>query len=505
VRRGVVAGLIFLGLVSGLARAALVDRDATLQGTPRADLIIGTASADVVTARGGDDAISTAWDDVRDRIDCGTGTDVVDADLLDTVAANCETVARRVGRDGTSDWRAQHQTQVEPSALAWGKSVVTAFQSGRIARGGAAALGFATSPDAGEHWRVGTLPQGGYTSVSDAVVAFDAAHGLWLVAGLGAAAAVLDIFVVRSRDGVTWTGPVTAANDVDEDYDKEWLTCDNGASSPFRGHCYLAYVDIRTHELALRTTKDGGATWSKPTRVEPGEAGSSFSGPMPVVRPNGDVVVPYSLFAPLDREDRIAAVVSRDGGVTWGEPLRVASLIYEESLFELRAPVLPSAAVDAAGRVYVVWGDSRFRDDGTSMDAVLATSADGIHWSEPARITSVPGQSFVFVPALAVAGKRLALTYYTAELGSGCFVFHDGCAQHVDAWLAESADGGGDWARPRRLNAEPMAFDWLAETNLGRMLGDYVAGVFAGGRPIALIALAGTPGYEQSEAIFAVR
>jgi BNR repeat-like domain len=505
VRRAVVAGLIVFGLVSGLARGALTHRHAPLRGTPRADFIVGTPGADVVDARAGNDRVSVAWDDVRDRVDCGVGLDVVNADLLDAVSANCETVARRLSRDTTSDFRAEHETQVEPSALAWGNTVVTAFQSGRIVTGGAAAIGFATSTDTAATWRSGLLPQGSFTTVSDPVVAYDALHARWLVTAIGAAPGVLDLYVVHSRDGLTWSAPLVAASDVDEDYDKEWLTCDNGARSPFRGHCYLAYVDIRTHWLAIRTTTDGGATWSPPARVQPGVVGSTFSGPMPVVRPNGDVLVSYVLFAPIDGEDRIAYVTSRDGGTTWSAPARIAPLSYDESLFELRAPVMPSVVASATGKLYAVWTDDRFRDDGTSMDPVLATSADGVHWSDPLRLPTLAGRNLAFVPAVAVDGTRVAVTYYTAQLQKGCALFHDGCAQRTDAWLVESKDAGATWSRPRQLNAEPMGLDWLAETTLGRMVGDYVGAVYVGGRPLAVIALAAPPTFTQQEAIFAVR
>jgi hypothetical protein len=345
-RRAFVAGLIALSLVAGAARAALfrgTDGPDKLVGTAAADTIYGLAGVDTVDGRGGNDLLVpgfgrdrvtsgagndriAAQDAAVDQISCGTGRDTVTADTEDVVAKDCETVSRQISRDTTSDFYAQHATQVEPDSLAWGKTVVTAFQSGRIVNGGAAALSFATSLDGGASWRAGDLPQGRYSYVSDPVVAYDAQHGWWLVAGLGAAPG-LDIFVTRSRDGLKWSSPVIAAGDVDEDYDKEWLACDNGTRSKFRGTCYLAYVDIRTRWLAIRTTRDAGATWSKPARIQPGIADATFSGPMPVVQPDGDVIVPYVLYAPISNgEDRMAAVLSHDGGATWGAPIRGGGL-----------------------------------------------------------------------------------------------------------------------------------------------------------------------------------
>ena len=516
-------------LVAGAARAAIfrgTDGNDRLVGTAHADTIYGLAGDDTLVAGGGADLVNpglgrdrvdagagndriAAQDGNVDAISCGTGNDVVTADLEDVVAANCETVSRQLARDRTDLWFAQHATQVEPDSFAWRRTIVAAFQDGRIDNGGAAALGWATSTDAGAHWKSGVLPQGPYSIVSDAVVAYDAMHGVWLTAGLGAGPATLDIYVVRSRDGVTWTGPVRAAGDIAEYYDKEWLNCDNGLHSPFRGRCYLAYVDVTTQWLAVRHSVDGGLTWTAPVRLQPGDVKSTFSGPMPTLQPDGTLVIPYALFAPINGEDRIASVSSKDGGETFTAPVRVAALIADEPM-DIRAPAMPSADVDASGRLYVAWQDSRYRrEDGVGNDIVFASSPDGVTWSDPLRIR-MPETAQYFLPALAVdpatSGKkaRLAVAFYSMQLRAGCAVFVPGCAEELSAWLVESKDAGSTWSAPRRLNAEPMQLDWLAETTLGRMLGDYIAVSFVGGKAVPVLALSGEPsvgGY--TEAVFA--
>ncbi|MFL5980662.1 MAG: exo-alpha-sialidase [Gaiellaceae bacterium] len=529
-RRTLVAVVFLLILVAGAARGALfrgTEGNDKLVGTARADTIYGLGGQDTIEGRGGPDLVNAgfgrdvikagagddtvaAQDAAQDQISCGAGADVVTADLGDKISADCETVSRQVGRDTTTDPRAQHSTQVEPDSFSWGKTVVAAFQNGRISNGGAAAIGWATTKDAGKSWRSGMIPLGTYGVVSDPVVAYDAKHETWLVVGLGAGFRELAIFVSRSKDGLSWSRPLVAAGDVDEDYDKEWLACDNGAKSPHRGSCYLAYVDISTHWLALRYTRDGGLTWSKPVKIQPGVTNATFTGPMPVVQPDGTVVVPYSLYAPIDNgEDRIAAVLSEDGGVTYSSPIRIARLISEE-LMPVRAPSMPSVDVDAGGRMYVVWQDSRERLGGTENDIVVSTSTNGRTWTSPRKIPlPTAGEINYWLPAIAVepssSGKnaKLAVAFYSLKLRAGCELFVPGCSQEVHAWFVQSSDGGDTWTKARRLNAEPMRIEWIADSSLGRMLGDYISVSWAGGKAIPVIALAGEPTLALEQAVFA--
>src|ERR1700678_1694116 len=68
----------------------------------------------------------------------------------------------------------QHATEVEPHVLANGTTQASAFQTGRIAPGGATAIGWATSTDGGTTWTHGFLPGltsgnggGPYSAASD--------------------------------------------------------------------------------------------------------------------------------------------------------------------------------------------------------------------------------------------------------------------------------------------------------------------------------------------------
>src|SRR3989454_5541151 len=91
----------------------------------------------------------------------------------------------KLSSDPYTNSTSQHATEVEPDTFAFGSTIVTAFQVGRIHGGGASDIGFATSTDAGTTWNSGFLPGittfqdgGTFTAASDASVAYDAAHGM---------------------------------------------------------------------------------------------------------------------------------------------------------------------------------------------------------------------------------------------------------------------------------------------------------------------------------------
>jgi hypothetical protein len=61
----------------------------------------------------------------------------VTADLNDGVARDCEIVGRRLSRDPYTGPEAQHESEVEPDSLTFGRTTVSSFQVGRRANGAA--------------------------------------------------------------------------------------------------------------------------------------------------------------------------------------------------------------------------------------------------------------------------------------------------------------------------------------------------------------------------------
>jgi hypothetical protein len=488
----------------------------TIEGLAGDDLISGGPGADVLRGGAGNDRIASA-DGTRDTVACGRGRDIVTADLSDSLNG-CEVVSRRLSSDPYHGGGAQHETEVEPDSFAHGQTVVTAFQIGRFGDSGAANIGFATSHDAGVTWTTGLLPRlsiysvpaGPLERVSDPVVAYDVLHKTWLIGAVGAAGDATVLTVSRSRDGISWSAPVTAAQRYQGDYDKEWLTCDNWAQSPFRGHCYLSYMDFENEGVMTRRSLDAGRSWSPQVGwLLPPALKDIANGVQPVVRSDGMLVVPFEMYESSGSSlNEMAAVRSLDGGTTFLPASPIAALDYNE-VSDLRVPPLPSAAVDGDGTLYLAWTDCRYITECQSNGIVLSKSRDGVSWTVPARVPVGGRGTFVnhFLPGLATIGKgrhvRVALAYYSAPIPMGC---NYDCQASIDAWLSLSDNGGRSWLAAQRLNAETMRANWLAETGLGRMLGDYISTSWVDGKPIPVFPLASPPirgGYR--EAVFATQ
>jgi hypothetical protein len=432
--------------------------------------------------------------------------------LIGGPAASANVALIKLSQDPFTNPTSQHATEVEPDTFSAGATIVSAFQVGRFFDGGASDIGFATSTDSGASWTNGVLPaitkfQGGgpFDRVSDPAVAFDAAHAVWLISSLplletssgplGAA-----VVVSRSTDGgLSWGAPVSVASaSGGSDLDKNWTVCDNTASSPFYGRCYTQYDDFGNgNQVHVAWSGDGGLTWTEGALPRQGVIGGQ-----PVVQPNGTVIMP------IDNAFEIALLAFRstDGGVNWGRPVTIARIRDHNSAGGIRSGPLPSAEIDGAGKVYVVWSDCRFRRGCAANDLVMSTSTDGLSWSAPARIPIDPTTSTVdhFIPGLAVdkatsgGAAHLGLTYY--------FYPNASCTAatcQLSVGFVSSVDGGATWGSAVQL-AGPMSLTWLADTSQGRMVGDYISTSFSAGSARGVFALANAPsGSIFDEAMYA--
>ena len=397
----------------------------------------------------------------------------------------------------------QHATEVEPHMLANGNTLVAAFQTGRISGGGATAIGWATSTDGGATWSHGFLPgltigegSGPYDAASDPAVAYDAKHGVWMIASLPLSPFQTPAVVVsRSSDGFTWQNPVSV-DATARSSDKNWIVCDSWVNSPHYGNCYVEWDDpFNLGEILMSTSTDGGLTWGVAT---PTANSAKGIGGQPLVQPNGTVVVPIETSG-------MSAFSSSDGGQSWTAPVTIANIQLHADAGGIRSGALPSAAVDGAGTVWVVWEDCRFRTACSTNDLVYSTSTDGTTWTTVTRIPIDATSSTVdhmipgigIDPATSGTGAHVALHYYYYPQ-SNCTV---STCQLLVGYVSSSNDGS-TWNAPVALTG-PMLLGWLPNSQNGLMVGDYIATTFSNGVPHGVFAVAtAISGTTFSEAMY---
>jgi hypothetical protein len=436
------------------------------------------------------------------RLACAAAVAATAALLAIAGAASAAVPLTQVSADPFTNPTSQHATEVEPDTFAHHGTVVATFQVGRFFNGGATDIGAVRSGDGGTTWDAPAFlpgqtfsadapfgdPASPFERTSDPTVAYDAAHGVWMISSIPILpnTVVPTVFISRSTDdGRTWGRPISipppASNSVN--LDKNWTVCDNHPASPFFGHCYTELDNFGDGDRELMSTStDGGLTWSPPIENAGHDKGL---GGQPVVQPNGTVIVPYEAL-----NGKIEAFRSTNGGASWTKAVTVAGIRFHGVAGNLRTSPLPSAEIAADGTVFVAWEDCRFRRRCSSNDIVFSRSSNGLDWTDPARvpIDAVTSGADHFIPGLAVDpstsgnGADLALTYYfypDATCAGGC---------RLQAGYISSPNGGATWGAPIELTGAMSLAD-IAQTSQGPMVGDYISTSISGGSATTVIAV----------------
>jgi hypothetical protein len=406
-------------------------------------------------------------------------------------SAPSPTALTQVSSDPFTNSGSSHATEVEPDTYAVGSTIVGAFQVGRTFTGGSSDTGWVTSLDAGRHWIRGFLPDtvnshGRYPRISDPVVGYDSKHRTWLISGISVSASAIGTGVVvnRSTDALHWSSPITVFAVAPGGFaDKDWITCDNTPSSRHYGNCYEQFdLPSAGDLLEMSVSTNGGRTWSPPKPTADREHGLAGQ---PLVQPNGTVVVPYFGFG------YIGSFVSANGGASWSAHHVVSAMDRTLDAGSIRSDGLPSAQEDAAGKVYVVWEDCRFRSRCQSNDIVLSTSTNGTKWTPVVRIPigNVTDAADHMIPGIGIqpgtsgSTAKIAIYYYYYPTNA-C----DLQTCRLDVGFISSVNGGKTWSAPIQVGTATL-LGRIVPTSSGRMVGDYIGTAIVSGRAFALFAV----------------
>jgi hypothetical protein len=201
------------------------------------------------------------------------------------------------------------------------------------------------------------------------------------------------------------------------------------------GPVYLTYTtflgsgnNVRTAVMFTRSL-DCGVTWSNPAKLS--ERFARNQGTAIAVDPGtGHVHIVWREFTRPDDPSSVHAILavrSTDGGQTFTKATRIdpgfVPFDQASSALTFRTNAYPTIAVvpaeaegrpaGQAGRVYVAWAARGFGTERVS-DAriVISTSTNGTDWSPPRATDQYPDAGHQIMPALAFSGGKLALAYY---------------------------------------------------------------------------------------------
>jgi hypothetical protein len=154
------------------------------------------------------------------------------------------------------------------------------------------------------------------SAASDAAVAYDALHGVWLISTLPIGNNT-SVAVSRSTDGIDWGNPITVTGSAGS-------PTRTGSSATTRHQSLLRPLlfGVGQHQQRRRdqmsTSTDGGQTWGPALATATNDFGI---GGVPVVKPSGKVIVPI-----LGFNGDVIAFTSTNGGKSWTKAVNVASL-----------------------------------------------------------------------------------------------------------------------------------------------------------------------------------
>jgi hypothetical protein len=416
----------------------------------------------------------------------------------------------------------QPDTQIEPSIAvnpANPLNVVAAYQEGRIADGGDATNGYATSFDGGKTWRYGELPglttfpgQGGvFERASDAVVAFGPNNTVYansLVFDMNTGNGLRSGMAVNvSKDGgKTWSKPVIFQDDqLGGLNDKNWIVVDNGsASGHHKGRVYVVWdrvapvvYDYCDHDC------DKLANWlPNLQKVSPVVFPGQGIGAYPVILKSGglgiviDTASPGAPTEPAGGDEPevptgtathvfisapAAGSTPYPAPLAFTPPIEIANNSSNGVRAQRASDGLPAAAVDPkSGALYAVFDDGRFRTD-KANDALISTSTDnGTSWSTPKKVN--PG------------GTHDGIDHYnvTVAVGTNGEV-HVAYRQRdesgkpprfsplIDTFYQQSRNGGKTFSAPLKIDSKPSHANYGAFSRNGLFEGDYNQTASAGG------------------------
>src|SRR5256884_2458621 len=275
-------------------------------------------------------------------------------------------------------------------------------------------------------------------------------------------------------------------------------------AGPHSGNVYVAWSQYTglggNNTVLLSRSTDHGLTFSQPIRATPVALGTASFADV-AVGPDGAVYVTFINYPSTSNPSTgIWLVKSTDGGVTFGPPALVASIVqFDSSQFSgngasdcgdgpFACPTgftfsrffsSSAVAADATG-VHVVWA-ARTAEGGQSK-IFVRNSPDGVSWPTPAATLDTVAAGHQWFPDIASSGGTISAVFYdsradpaySAARPPGNTAAGVNSGDVVNTYVAQSSNGGVSWSETQ-VSSVGSNFGW--ETHGSRrdgFWGDYL-------------------------------
>ncbi len=252
--------------------------------------------------------------------------------------------------------------------------------------------------------------------------------------------------------------------------DRDMMTVDNSAASPYFGSVYIGYDDNGAGNAPyVLYSRTGFGGWKRSARIA---TGNPVIGVNVTTGPDGSVYAAWEDYT----GGQIFMAKSADGGATWGAAHVVTSYLLSTGSFFVSIPpqasrgIVPfpmtaSAPTGAlhAGRVYISYTD---KDPVTANTNIYVRSSDdgGVTWSAQAKVNDDTTNAYHFHHSIAVnsAGK-VGVSFYDTR--------RDPNNVKTDRYYSASFNGAS-WSKNRRVSTK-QSDETRPGTDSGNQYGDY--------------------------------
>jgi len=308
-----------------------------------------------------------------------------------------------------------------------------------------------------------------------------------------------DFFVAKSTDGgCTYNSAalVSGASPAIFD-DKDAITADANATSPFRDSVYAAWTKFTRggDQIVFSRSTDGGGTWSNPLPISPSYNNNVVGGRQgATVKVGSDGTVYVVWLDTVDKQTVQRLSISHDGGKTFPKQNITVATVTDDfvspapgSSFRQDARAFPSFTISPDGTLYVAWSN---RTDGltTGHALVLLTKSTtgGLTWTTPVVAGNVTLRSAFFASVAAEGAKNVNVVFLAMDDVPTGTAPGPGVVQY-DAYLTRSTDGGATFSPPLMISTATSDPDGSSTNSLrAQFLGDYITAVADGSHVYAV-------------------